>query len=358
MKFSAEAGSDSPVGPIGFASIIGFRSASTAPLFRNTTARAVPERVVAAAHPPTDWIFFDDFNLTPVLDEVSRRLHLASTALGEGDDISAACELHAVAAELRRGSIKAAGRAGAAACVDVDLAQIASWRLASGAAKLSVVARALENGRDSRKIELTALIDGTTCADIERRWLVTDEDIWYPVCGEPQRHLGGAMQAYERQDRKTTVTEIQKAAGYLRLEAGRATDYAKRALVGAVAGLGKLTLSVALARIGEGKSIPHHFAAANLALALAHRVKSSEWWTRGDRRLSGYELKAASRCLEDAAAWVGNAVAASASRAARDAKALAERLVYGEGPEGDEAIQGLLTFAFAVDALGRKINTQ
>jgi hypothetical protein len=357
MKLSAEASSESRMGSVVPSGIARLARSSVAPLALNTIARAVPEGAVAVPVPPADWISFDDFNLTPVLDDVSRHLHLACNAFDDRDDKSTICELRAVAAELRRGAIKAGRRAGAAACVDVKFARVVAWRLASGAAKVSMVAQAIGNGTVRGKVGLTALIDGSVCADIERRWLVTDEDIWYPVCGEPQRHFVGAMRAYERQDNKTTVTEMQKATGYLRLEAGRATDYAKRALDGAVAGLGKLALCIVLARMTGRKSVEDQFAVADLALALAHRAKSSEWWARGDNRISGYELKAAAGCLEDASAWVGNGIGPSASKAARDAKAMAERLIRGDGPERDEAAQGFVSFGSAVEALGRKINT-
>ncbi len=356
MKSWAEASSESPVSPAVSPRIVGYGRSSSATPARNAVLSAVPEVAVDVARTPADWICFDHFNLTPVLDDLSRHLHLACNALDDRDEKSAACELRAVAAELRRGSIKAGRRAGGAACVDVRLAQVASWRLASGAAKVNVAAQAIGNGAISRKIELTALIDASTCTDIERRWLVTDEDIWYPVCGEPQRHLGDAIQAYERQDHKATVTEIQKASAYLRLEAGRATDYAKRGLDGAAAGLGKVAVSIALATINGRKSIEDRFAVAGLALALAHRAKSTEWWARGDRRISGYELKAAAGCLQGAATWVGNGIGSGASKAARDAKALGDRLVCGDGPERDEVLEGFVSFGHALEALGRRIN--
>jgi hypothetical protein len=158
------------------------------------------------------------------------------------------------------------------------------------------------------------------------------------------------------QDRKTTVTEIQKAAGYLRLEAGRATDYAKRALDGAVTELRKLALSIALAMANGRKALEDPFAIANLALALAHGARSSEWWARGDLKIAGYELKAAAGSLDGAAAWAGSGVGSNVSKAARDAKALGERLVCNDGPEKDEALRGFVSFGSAVEALGRKIN--
>ena len=321
-------------------------------------ARVVGESVIASVPPPADWICFDEFNLTPVVDGVSRHLHLACNALDGKDDKSAACEMRAVAAELRRGAIKAGRRAGAAACIDVKLAHVISWRLASGAAKLNAAAQTIESGRIGGQVELRALIDEPTCADIERRWLVTDEDVWYPVCGEPQRHFGEAIEAYERQDRKTSFTEIQKAIAYLRLEAARASDDAKWALEGAVAGLGKLALSAELVMNQGRESIEGRFADADLALALAHRAKSSEWWARGDQRISGFELKAAARCLEGAAAWAGNEAGASASKVAGETKVLGARLIWGDSVAREEVVRGFVSFGNAVGALGLRINAK
>jgi len=356
MKLSAEAISESQMSSIIAARVIRSERSATVLSADSANGRDASEDTGIAAKSPSDWICFDDLHFTPVLDEVSRHLQLACNAFDDRDDNSAACELRAVAAKLRRGAIKAGRRAGGAACVDTKFAQVVAWRLASGAAKVSIVAQAIGSGTIGKKGGLAALIDGSTWADIERRWLVTDENIWYPVRGEPQRHFEGAIRAYERQDCKTTVTEIQKATGYLRLEAGRATEYAKRALDGAVSGLDKVALSIALATISGRRSIENRFAVAGLALALAHGARSSHWWARSNHRMSGYELKAAAGCLDGAATWVGNGAGLSASRGAREAKVLGERLVCGDGPERDEALRGFVSFGSVVDTLARKIN--
>ncbi len=336
--------------------IIGSVRSATIPLARSADARSDPDATSLAARSPSEWICFDGPHLTPVLDIVSRHLHLACKAFDASDENSAACELRAVAAELRTGAIKAGRRVGAAAGVDAKFAQVVAWRLASVAARISIVAQTIASRTTGNKDQLAALIDAPTCTDIERRWLITDEDVWYPVCGEPQRHFEAAIRAYECQDLKTMVTEVLKATGYLRLEAGRATENAKRALDAAVAGLGNVAMPIVLASTSGRRSLENRFAVAGLALALAHGARSSHWWVRGNFRAAGYELKAAAGCLEGAASWVANAGGLGASKGAREAKALGERLVWGDGPKRDEALRAFVSFGSVVDTLARKIN--
>ncbi len=116
---------------------------------------------------------------------------------------------------------------------------------------------------------------------MERRWRVTDVATWYPVSEEPQRHFTDAVAAYAKKDYQAVATDIRKAAGYLRLEAGRASGAAEQELDHSVAELDKLAASVEKGAVKDKQSLANAFARANHALALAHRSKAAELWARG-----------------------------------------------------------------------------
>ncbi len=304
---------------------------------------------------PREWICFDESALSPVVDKVSRHLFDAGDALRRKDEEAAARELRLVAAELKLQAAAVAKRAGAAACADWTLAEFGSWRLASVSARLDATAESIRCHRLGCRGGLNSLIDGSDWTDLERRWLAADESLWYPVCGEPQLHFEDAVEAYSRQNSSKAVIEVHKAMGYLRLEVGRAGGYVRRVLDGAVAELGKVALSVASGLSRGREALGRSFSIADLALALAHRVKAAEWWALDRHRTAGYELQAAARCLEGAALWVQRGAAPGAIRAAALAERLGEGLAGGESASQRQVAEGLALFSTAVDALGSRI---
>lgn len=332
---------------------------------RQTTELASPPRSrlrvltngADAARPSRDWICFDEITLSPVVDSVSRHLYVAQKALHDRDDEAAVRELRTAAAELKVQAVSVAKRAGAAACIDPELAQIASWRLAAVAVKLEAAAHATERKRFNGRVELSVLVDVSMRTDIERRWLVADEGIWYPVCAEAERHLRRAIEAYAKQSCAQAVIDIHKATGYLRLEAGRAAGYAKRALDGAGTHLGKAALSVLLGQSRGRGAIAASFSVASLSLAVAHHVKAVQWWMRGTSRTAGYELAAAARCLDSAAEWTQCDGATGAIKEARLARLLGERLIVGDSASPEQITDGIVSFSRAIEALGLKITS-
>ena len=192
---------------------------------------------------------------------------------------------------------------------------------------------------------------------MERRWLVTDVTIWYPVSEEPQRHFGNAIEAYAKKDYHAGATEIRKATSYVRLEAGRATGEAKQALQSSVAELDKLAASVEKGAVKDAKALDMAFTHANHALALAHRVKAAESWARKEYDKAGYELKAAAHGLESGAGWAGAEAKAGAAAAVAGTKTLGDKLASGATWTRDEVAKGFESLGNAINALGQKIGS-
>ena len=294
---------------------------------------------------PTEWIVYDNRTYTPVADEVSRHLHAARKAFDTGHSREAATELRAVASELKA----QAGRAHA----ETRRAQTTSKRLDFAAMKVDAAAAALESGRITTKADLDKAIDKAARADMDRRWRVVDVAAWYPVSEEPQRHFGSAMKAYAKHDYKAAAVEIRKANGYMRLEAGRASGQARKALASSVADLDRLAVSVEKGAVKTEKSMDRSFARAHRALALAHRTEATEAWAHRQYEKAGYELKAAAHSLESAAGWARGEAKAGVSAASADTRSLGDKLVSDATWAEDEVVHAFKKLDNAVGALSR-----
>lgn len=302
-------------------------------------------------------IFADEY--TPVVDDVSRHLNAALKAFDARDNMKAAAGLRAVAGELKEQAARA-GKAGAADGTPIDMTILR--RLDAAAGKVSAAAAGIESGKIKTRADLVKVIDKAARADMDDRWLVSDVTTWYAVTGKPQRHFDNAVAAYLKKDYKAAASEIRKAAGYLRLEAVRATSDTRQALNSSVAELDKLAASVengALKDVLKGeKSMDKDFARANHALALAHRAEAAESWTGKAYNKVGYELKAAAHDLGSAAGWAGAEAKAGASAVVADTQALGDKLASGATWTRDEVGRGFEALGRALNELGHKIGAK
>ncbi|MGO9444282.1 MAG: hypothetical protein ACLPXB_05810 [Thiobacillaceae bacterium] len=178
------------------------------------------------------------------------------------------------------------------------------------------------------------------------------------VSEEPQRHFDNAVEAYTKKDYTVAANEIRKAARYLHVEAGRATGNARKALDGSVVELGKLAGSVEKGAVKDERIMDTTFAKADHALALAHRTKAAESWTRREYDKAGDELKAAAHDLDRAAGWAGTKAKAGVSRVVTDTKELGNKLATGATWTRDEVGRGFNALGHALNKFGQKIGAK
>ncbi len=255
---------------------------------------------------------YEGTTYTPVVVDVSRHLDAARKAFDAKDSKKAAAEMRAAAEALKLQTARA-GREDRALVAEDRALLAADMKFAQGtrdiikrvnasALKVGAAAAAIDRGKIKTKADLDRAIDKAARADMDRRWLLTDVTTWYPVSGEPQRHFTNAAAAYAKKDYKSAATDIRKATGYLRIEAGRAAGDAKQELDSSVVQLDTLAASVENGAVTDEQSLDTAFAKADHALALEHRSKAAESWPRKAYDEAGYELTAASQELERAAA--------------------------------------------------------
>lgn len=325
-------------------------------------AVSAPIKAPIAIQSPTDWIIYDDTTYTPVADEVSRHLDAARKAFDAKSNSKAAAELHAVADALKKQYVLASNENKLE--VNADKAQLDANTKRSHeiskfmdeiVLKVNTAASDIESGKIKTQADLDKVFDKAAQANLERRWLVSDVNTWYPVSEEPQHHFTEAVVAFANKDYKNAAIEIRKATSYIRLEARRAAGDVKLALDGSVTDLDKLALSVEQGTVKDEKSMDKAFAKANHGLALAHRAKAAESWAVNDYNKAGYELKVAAHGLESAAGWVGGEAKAGGRTAEADTKALGSKLISGTNWTRNEVAKGFESLGNRINTLGHKI---
>lgn len=312
-------------------------------------AGSVPAAVPVESRAPTDWIEYTDETVTPVVDDVSAHLAAARAALTALDNDRAATALQAAARALQ-GQADALGKIESRrAAADMTLARDTHARMAALVKKIDASAAQVKAGKIVSTAQLDQTIDKASRADMERRWLVSDDTTWYPVNAEPQRHFDNAIALYLKKDVKGAAAEVRRSAAYVRLESARASGDAKTELDGAAAQLQRTAHQLDTGVVKSEAALQQSFARADHALAIAHRAKAAEHWSRKAYEQAGYELKAAAHGVEAAASWSAGKVESGATSAAADANATGDKLARG-------GVWARAEVAHAFDSLGKALN--
>ncbi|MEO8280030.1 MAG: hypothetical protein ABI564_10085 [Ideonella sp.] len=340
-------------------------AAPTAHSAQTTATAAAPDAAAASAsaallkaRSPTEWIEYNDTTYTPVLDDVSRALRDARTALSDKDNAKAAEAMSAAASALQVQADRAGKIDRRRAAADLKLAHTTHDRLAALARKLAATAVQIKSGKLVSTAALDKTLDRAARADLERRWLVTDVADWFPVADEPQRHFGAAAEAFAKKDYAAAAAEVRKAAAYVRLESARTAGEAKRGLDAASADLDRSARDLDKGAVKARKDMDQAFARTDRALALAHRAKAAESWSRKAYDDAGYELKAAAQGLEEAAAWTGDEAKSAASAGVSEARAVGDKLASGGVWAKNEVARGFDSLGGALNQLGHSIGSK
>lgn len=319
-----------------------------------THPAAVAAKAPIATRSPAEWIQFDDLTVTPVVDEVSRHLAAARTALAHKDNAKAAQAMHAAARALKAQATEAAQLDSQRAAAEKDVRA----GLTALARKLDTTAAQIKAHQVNSIAALDKTIGKAQRAELERRWLLTDVTTWYPVAAEPQRHFGAAIEAYAKRDYKAAAAEVRKGAAFVRLEAARAVGDGRKELDAADADLERAAAALDKGTLAARHDLEKTFASADHALALAHRTRAAESWAHRSYGQVGYELEAAAHGLENGAAWVGSEAKAAATVASADARAIGDKLARGGVWAKDEIAKAFESLGSGLNKLGESIGSR
>ncbi len=329
-------------------------SAATAPAAAAASAAAPAASM--AARSPQDWISFEDATFTPVLDDVSQALADTRAALARKDNGAAADSMDRAAKALQVQSDRLGRIDRARAAADLQLARDTHARMVKLQTQLDHTATLIRDGKVPSTAALDKTLDRAARADLERRWLVTDVTTWYPVLEEPQRHFLAAMQDRAKRDYHGAAREVRKADAYVRLEAGRAAADMRGGLEAADRDLQSLARSLDRGTATSEQTMKATFARTERALALSHRAKAAEAWSRKSYDEAGYELKAAAHGLESAASWTGKEAQTASASAVADARGIGDKLSAGGVWAQDEIAKGFESLGHALTALGHSLD--
>jgi len=184
--------------------------------------------------------------------------------------------------------------------------------------------------------------------------VLVDEEILAGFVDEPNHHFGLARKAFAAKDFATSSAELYKCAGFVKLEAMRASGEDRRMLEDAVIRLAELADAIKTGRMSAVDKLDSAYANAELALAFHHEMKAQEFWKAEDRKSAGQDLKAASMHLENSMKYAGEKAGADTKAVIDDANDLGQKLVEGTALAADKVGKGMQDLGAKIEEWGKK----
>ena len=184
--------------------------------------------------------------------------------------------------------------------------------------------------------------------------VLVDEEILVGFVDEPNHHFGLARKAFMMKDYATTSAELLKCAGFVKLEATRASGEDRRMLEDAVIRLAELADAIKGGTIASVEKLDSAYAHAELALAFHHEVKAQEFWKAENHKSAGQDLKAASMHLENSMKYAGEKTETDTKAVIEDANDLGQKLIEGTAIAADKAGKAMQDLGAKIEEWGKK----
>ncbi len=184
--------------------------------------------------------------------------------------------------------------------------------------------------------------------------VLVDEEILVGFVDEPNHHFGLARKTFMTKDYATASAELLKCAGFVKLEAMRASGEDRRMLEDAVIRLAELAEAIKGGTIDSVEKLDSVYARAELALAFHHEVKAQEFWKAEELKSSGQDLKAASMHLENSMKYAGEKTETDTKAVIKDANDLGQKLVEGTALAADKVGIAMQDLGAKIEEWGKK----
>ena len=185
--------------------------------------------------------------------------------------------------------------------------------------------------------------------------VIVDEEILIGFVDEPNHHFGLARESYLKKDYAKASTEMLKGAGFVKLEATRATGDAQRMLSDAVIRLAELAQDVKGGSVASVDKLDAAFAHAEQALAYHHEVKAQEYWKAENHKSAGQDLKAASMHLENSMKYAGEKTEADTKAIMKDASDFGQKLIEGTAQAADKTGKAMQNLGTKIEEWGKRM---
>lgn len=185
--------------------------------------------------------------------------------------------------------------------------------------------------------------------------VIIEEDVYDAFDDEPSAYFYNAHENFMRKDLKGAARELRKAAAFIKLESGRATEEGKLLLVSSYNELGKLANDVEKGTITSVKDFEAAFARAHQALAKHHYLMAIEAQTKKEVGRAGHFMQSALVHLEHGFAWSGHKLEAAAVESFHGIRVLSGKLIEGAGWIPEEIGKAITWIGDEIKLLGSKI---
>jgi hypothetical protein len=169
----------------------------------------------------------------------------------------------------------------------------------------------------------------TAAPKVPEGWLLIEEDVWYQLADEPDRHFLQARLHYLQKDHEAAAADIRKAAAVLKLATSMSEGDAKKALQGSIFELEVLAAEAKAGKVRSTRTLDRIFARAYEALAAHNSTRAMEFLRNDDANRAAFHLRAAARDIDHAYAWAGVEAGDGAVAALRSAEELGRKLLEG-----------------------------
>jgi len=185
--------------------------------------------------------------------------------------------------------------------------------------------------------------------------VVIEEDVLVVFVDEPAHHFHRVHEFFLKKHMKSAAEQVRVAAGFMKLEAARATDEGKEGLNASVKELERLADDLEKGVDVSGNALSHAFARAHHALANHHYLKAAEEHAKNAPEKAGHDLKAAAVHVEQAAAWLGHDLDKGALDVLKGARLVGGKLIKGAGWAPDEVGKAIEDIGKLTEEVGKKI---
>ncbi len=186
-------------------------------------------------------------------------------------------------------------------------------------------------------------------------WVYIDEGIAHVFAEEPAHHFEHAREAFLAGDGKTAASEIRKGAAYSKIEASRALDEVRPALLGATAALEQLADRLDRGEACRIEQLDTAFARTHEVLARHHYLKASQFQARGQSERIWQDLQAATVHLEQGLHRLGTEISAETRKATEAARSLGTRVREGARWSADEVGRAIELLGVEIEQLGKHL---
>lgn len=160
-------------------------------------------------------------------------------------------------------------------------------------------------------------------------WLLIEEDVWYQLADEPDRHFLQARLHYLQKDKEAAAADIRKATAMLKLATSMSEGEAKKALQGSIFELEVLAAEAKAGKVRSARTLDRIFARSYEALAAHNTQHAIAHLKKEEPEKAAFHLRAAARDIDHAYAWAGVEAGDAAVATLRNAEALGLKLLEG-----------------------------